>query len=285
MNKTLPLVFLLALAGCGQAPVRDAAPAAAATRPNDNLNAVVWMQTAAEYDAAVRGNYAAALAQLDAAIADPHWNALPEGEASQGFESLPPAIIVDADETMIDNSPNQARHVRDDAPFAYERWLAWVNERRARALPGAVEFAQAANAKGVPVFFVTNRDAPQETDSTIANLRAAGFPIAADASNVLLRGDPRWPGREKSERRKWIAKSHRVVLMLGDNLGDFMDGVAVSVDARRALVEKYAERWGTRWFMQPNPAYGSWEAAVIAACGDAGKADPGACKRGTLRVD
>jgi 5'-nucleotidase (lipoprotein e(P4) family) len=283
MKTFLPLALMLALAACNPAPVRVPAPTPAAA--HDNLNAVLWMQTAAEYEATVRGNYAAALAQLDAAIADPSWNALPEGEAGQGFESLPPAIIVDADETMIDNSPSQARSVRAGGGYAYEKWLAWVNERRARALPGAVEFAQRATAKGVTVFFVSNRDAPQETASTLANLRTAGFPIADDASNVLLRGDPRWSGREKSQRRRWIAKSHRVVLMLGDNLGDFMDGVTTSIEARRALVAKYADRWGTRWFMQPNPSYGSWEAAALSACGEAGKADPTACKRSLLRVE
>ena len=286
MKTLLPFALAFALAACNTAPVRNPAPAAAAVAPaHDNLNAVLWMQTAAEYEAAVRGTYAAARAQLDRALDDPSWNALPDGEAAQGFESLPPAIVVDADETMIDNSPFQARGVRDYDSFAYDHWLAWVNERRALALPGAVEFANYAASKNVPVFFVTNRDAPQETESTIANLRGAGFPIAADASNVLLRGDPRFEGREKSSRRRHIAKTHRVVLMLGDNLGDFMDGVAVSVAARRALVAKYADRWGTRWFMQPNPTYGSWEAALLAACGQAGKADPTACKRSQLRLE
>ena len=286
MKTLLPLALFVALAGCNTAPVREAPPAAAtATAAHENLNAVLWMQTAAEYEAAVRGTYAAARNALDRALADPAWNALPEGEGNDGFETLPPAIIVDADETMIDNSPFQARGVRDGGGFAYENWLAWVNERRARALPGAVDFANYAASKNVPVFFVTNRDAPQETESTIANLRSAGFPIADDASNVLLRGDPRWPGREKSARREYLAKTHRIVLLLGDNLGDFMDGVAATPQARQALVAKYADRWGTRWFMQPNPTYGSWEASVLAACGETGKSDPVACKRTQMRVD
>ena len=285
MKTSLPLALMLALAGCNTAPVREAPAAPATAAAHDNLNAVLWMQTAAEYEAAVRGTYAAAQTQLDAALGDASWNALPEGEAGKGFESLPPAIIVDADETMIDNSPFQARGVRDYGSFAYDNWLAWVNERRARPLPGAVEFANYAASKNVPIFFVTNRDAPAETESTIANLRAIGFPIADDASNVLMRGDARAPGREKSERRRWVAKRHRVVLLLGDNLGDFMDGVAVGVPERQALVAKYADRWGRQWFMQPNPTYGSWEAALLAACGDAGKTDPTACKRGLMRVE
>lgn len=280
--KKILFALVIALAGCNLAPVREAPVTAAA---HDNLNAVLWVQTAAEYEAAVRGTYAAARTQLDKALADPAWNALPDGEASHGFESRPPAIIVDADETMIDNSPFQARGVRDNDSFAYENWLAWVNERRARALPGAVDFANYAASKSVPVYFVTNRDAPAETESTIANLRAAGFPIAADGSNVLLRGDARAPAREKSARRKWVAQRHRVVLLLGDNLGDFMDGVAVGVAERRALVAQYADRWGISWFMQPNPTYGSWEASVLTACGEQGRSDPAACKHSVLRFE
>lgn len=286
MKRLIALAGVALLAGCNAAPVRDTAPAAAAVAPaHDNLNAVVWMQTAAEYDAAVRGTFAAARVQLDKALEDSAWNALPDGEASDGFESRPPAVIVDADETMIDNSPFQARGVRDYEAFAYANWLAWVNERRARALPGALEFAKYAASKNVPIYFVTNRDAPAETESTIANLRAIGFPIADDASNVLMRGDVRAPGREKSERRKWVAQRHRVVLLIGDNLGDFMDGVAIDVAGRQALVARYADRWGTRWFMQPNPTYGSWEASVLAACGEQGKSDPTACKRGLMRLE
>ncbi len=275
-----------ALAGCNAAPVRETPDARAV--PHDNLNAVLWMQTAAEYEAVVRGTYAAARTQLDAALLDPSWTALPAGEASDGFESRPPAIIVDADETMIDNSPFQARGVlaKDDKEgFVYANWLAWVNERRALALPGAVEFARYAASKGVTIYFVTNRDAPAETEATIANLRSLGFPIAEDASNILLRGDTRAPAREKSERRRWVAARHRVLLLLGDNLGDFMDGVNTGVAERRAMIEKYAGWWGVRWFMQPNPTYGSWEAAALQACGEQGKVDPTACKRGLLRAE
>lgn len=281
-------VFLLPLmlAACSAAPTRTESPdAASRSAAHDNLNATIWMQTAAEYEASVRGTYAAARASLDLALADPSWSALPPGERGDGFESLPAAIVVDADETMIDNSPFQARGIRDDADFAYANWLAWVNERRARALPGAVDFANYAASKNVPIFFVTNRDAPAETESTVANLRALGFPIAADASNVLLRGDARAPAREKSARRAWVAQRHRVVLLLGDNLGDFIDGVATSIEQRQALMAPFADWWGRRWFMLPNPTYGSWESSVLQPCGDRAKTDSTGCKRSLLRTE
>ena len=286
----------LALVACNTVPAKHETVAATAAA-HDNLNAVLWMQSAAEYEATTRGVYAAARSSLDLALADPAWNALPEDERQEGFESLPPAIIVDADETMIDNSPFQVRAIRDGKAFVYADWLAWVNERRARALPGAVEFANAAAAHGVTIYFITNRDAPAETEGTIANLRALGFPIADDGSNVMLRGDVRGPGREKSARRRWVGARHRVVLMLGDNLGDFMDGVNVDIAARQALIAPHASWWGVRWFMQPNPSYGSWESAAAIACEsiragttrldqpDSAKLDPHECKRSLLRAE
>lgn len=288
MRRTLLIAMIALLAGCAPAPTRTPAPATApiaAVPAHDNLNATVWMQTAAEYEASVRGVYTAALAQLDAGLADPGWNALPEFERSEGFESLPPAIIVDADETMIDNSPFQARGVRDDASYSRERWLAWVNERRATALPGAVQFTREVARRGVTVYFVTNRDAPQEAEGTLANLRALGFPIAADGSNVMMRGDVRAPGRDKGERRRWIGARHRVLLMLGDNLGDFLDGAGVSVEARQALIAPYAGWWGARWFMLPNPSYGSWEAAVQAGCPQGRELEGRSCKYSRLRLN
>lgn len=290
LRRTLLTAMTALLLGCAAAPTRIPAPAATAAAPaptqaaHDNLNATIWMQTAAEYEAIVRGAYTAALAQLDAALADPAWNALPESERSEGFESLPPAIVVDADETMIDNSPFQARGVRENLGYSRERWLAWVDERRAGALPGAVEFAQAVTKRGVTVFFVTNRDAPDEAEGTLANLRALGFPIAADGSNVLLRGDTRAPGRDKGERRRWIGARHRVLLLLGDNLGDFLDGASVSVEARQALIAPYADWWGSRWFMLPNPSYGSWEAAIQTDCPQGRELEGRVCKYQRLRI-
>ena len=93
----LAALVAASLAACTAAPSRVAAPeAAAATPAHDNLNAVIWMQTAAEYEAAVRGVYASARRSLDQALDDPSWNALPQGEFAAGFEVKPAAIIVEA---------------------------------------------------------------------------------------------------------------------------------------------------------------------------------------------
>ena len=278
LRAFLPLMALY-LAACSTAPVsRETSPLPA----HNNLNATVWMQSAAEYLAATRAAFRTASDQLQHAAADPNWNALPSEERSAGDSKLPLAVIVDADETMVDNSPYQARNIRDDARYTVERWQRWVNERRASAVPGALEFAKQAEALGVTIFFVTNRAYPAEYAGTADNLRQLGFPLAADNSNLFLMGDPRAPEHEKGSRRRWIGERYRVALLIGDNLGDFVDGYRTTVEQRQALVEQYADWWGTRWIMLPNPAYGSWEAAVRLRCQDPQATD---CLRQGLRYD
>lgn len=258
-------LIVLALTACSMPAIKPQADIDAPA--HDNLNATLWMQHAAEYQATVRGIYAAARHALDRALADPGWNALPAEEVQPGFENRPPAIIVDADETLIDNSRFQARGVIENQGYSRERWQAWVNARKAQAMPGALEFTHYVAARGVTIFYVTNRDAPQEYEATVANLRALGFPLADDAANVILRGDPRvLPGREKGERRRHVGRDYRVLLMLGDNLGDFLDGIHADGAARERLMAPYQAWWGERWFMLPNPGYGSWEAAILQGC-------------------
>src|SRR5690606_26216338 len=115
--RLLPASLLFAallLGGCATTPHQSPAAAAPASPPlaHDNLHATIWMQTAAEYNAAVLGAFNLASAQLERALADPDWDALPPVErAGQPVAGLKPAVIVDADETMIDNSPFQARGI------------------------------------------------------------------------------------------------------------------------------------------------------------------------------
>jgi acid phosphatase len=219
--------------------------------------ALAWVQTSAEYDAVVVGAFNAAVPALDRALADPTWTALTE--QSGDFAALPPAIVVDVDETVLDNSPYQARNLQDARTFEPASWAAWVGEERARAVPGAVGFLSAAKAKGVEVFYVSNRDADQ-VEASRANLAALGFPDTEDADTFLFR--PADGPSAKSPRRAKVAETHRVVLVFGDNLFDFVEGDKPDLAARDAIVTEHAGWWGTRWFMVPNPLYGSWDDAL-----------------------
>ena len=270
----VPLIAFV-LGGCAATRPVAVEPAAAATpavaamaapQPDDNLNAVVWTQTAIERELLARQAFAAARAQLARALADPGWDALPREEREGGVERLKPAIIVDIDETMLDNSPYQARLVRDGASYDEFTWAQWCREERAQAVPGALEFARYAAERGVTVFYLSNRARDLNT-VTLANLRRLGFPIA-DREDVFLGLGTVVPGceqngSEKGCRRRLVAREHRVLMQFGDQIGDFVDVLANTPAGRRQAVEPYLGWVGERWFVLPNPTYGSWEPALF----------------------
>ena len=246
---------------------------AAAHGPHELLNAVVWMQTSAEYRAAMLAAYGRATRALDALLADRTATAALEQKGD--FASLPPAVILDVDETILDNLRFEGEQIRRNAStFDSKLWDQWVQEARAVALPGAVEFLKAARQKGVRTFFVTNRDAPGES-ATVANLRQVG--IDAIAEDVLLKGENGWVS-DKTARRAHVAATYRILMLCGDDLGDFISVQGLDVGARAAAVDGHAAWWGERWVVLPNPAYGSWERAVV------GSGDPVERKRRAVRA-
>lgn len=233
---------------------------ASAPQGRPNLDATLWVQTAAEYSSVSRSVYSAAARDLRAYLADSLLTAALEQEGS--FSALPPAVILDVDETVLDNSPYQARLLITGEPYNSDTWAAWVGEGRAEAVPGALEFTDTATRLGITVFYVTNRRSSLE-EATRQNLVAVGFPVRGDLDVVLTRDErPDW-GRSKSSRRRVVAGTHRVLLLVGDDLNDFVDVDGLSVMDRDALAERYADYWGKRWRMLPNPTYGSWERALF----------------------
>ena len=255
------LAAIAVTTGCAaRGPAAGASPAARAAA-HENLNAVIWMQTALEYEASALQAYRLAALQLDAALADRSWTAAIEqtGDAS----TLPPAVILDVDETVLDNSYYQARMVRDNTPYTTATWDPWVQEARATAIPGAREFTQSAAQKGVTVFYVTNRTANLE-EATRKNLAAAGFPLASGVDTILVRGErPEWNASAKGPRRAHVARGYRILMLVGDDLGDFVVEAAGTPPERRARTQPYDGWWGRRWIMLPNPSYGSWERAIV----------------------
>ncbi len=263
MNRLLTACLLLPLAACrSAAPL--VAPTPGAPPAHDNLNAVVWTQTAAEFAATTRTLYTLAAARIADALADTAWTADPFQQQKGGYGTLPPAIVMDVDETVLDNSPYQARLVLAGAPYADSTWRAWVEERRARAIPGAAAFVRQARAEGVQVVFVTNRDAASEK-ATVDNLERVGIGATAPGEDlVLTRGEtPAWATGDKEPRRAAVRARYRVILYVGDNLGDFLSGERASVAERARLAAPFETYWGRRWIMLPNPQYGSWEGAAL----------------------
>ena len=273
----LPLGVVVAaalLAGCAaapnsrkpQAPVAPVAAAPAGPAANDNLNAVVWTQTAVEHDLVYREVFHQAGEKLQLALKDRQWDALPKGERKGPLKKMKPAVIVDIDETVLDNSPYQARLIRDGGEYNEATWAAWCREKAAKPLPGALEFTKLAAKKGVTVYYLSNR-AQDLNDVTLENLREAGFPLAAGENvflglGTLVKGCEQ-VGTEKGCRRQLIGRDHRVLLQLGDQVGDFVDVLANTPDGRSAAVAAYNGWIGERWFVLPNPTYGSWEPALF----------------------
>lgn len=251
------------LSACAHSPFGKpaaAAPAEPVCAANDGLNATLWMQGAVEYKANARAVYALARLRLDEALRDAAWTAVPQMEPA-GYKKMPPAVILDVDETVLDNSAYQARLVSDDTEFSGPQWSAFVDSRSSVPVPGALAFTQYAASKGVAVYYVTNRNSSGET-ATFDNLEAFGFPVSKTPDTLLTQGEKKeWTSRKES-RLAAVAATHRVVLLIGDNFGDFTDAAYGDMAERQAAYEANANHWGRDWLALPNPAYGSWESSL-----------------------
>ncbi len=281
--------FAMPLLAQVPAPAPQATPAPQITitiAGQEKLLAVVWMQRAAEYRAACLQAYRTAAAALPEAIDDPAWTACLEQGPADTFRNLPPAVVLDVDETILDNSAYGARLIADHATYESATWSAWVHEQQAGAIPGALAYVQKAQQLGARVFYVTNRKCDREengkrfTDETDtrANLRKLGFPIVEGEGEdaVLCAGEV----GDKAARRAKLCERFRIVQLVGDNLGDFAPGTDSRKEAdtphgkvvegahvervRSTLVDVVGEWWGVRWILIPNPSYGGFEDALRA---------------------
>jgi acid phosphatase len=252
-RRRLATLILIATLGLATPALGQAPP------PHDLLNAVLWTQRSVEFKATALTAFALARIRLDQALADPSWTAAPQEQAG-AYQSLPPAVIVDVDETILDNSAYQAWMALKDTTFDPATWNAYVKTVTSLPIPGALEFTRYADARGVTVFYVSNRTAEEEA-ATRKNLEKLGFPLSDTVDTMLMaRKRPDW-GSAKGTRRAHVARSHRVLLNVGDNFGDFVDDFRGSEAERLRVFEQHRDRWGREWIMIANPTYGSFESA------------------------
>ena len=276
-SRLLVLFAACALAaGCASPAPHPASAVIAAPTPStpaigvmpaadDNLNAVAWSQTAIEHDLIYLQTYRDAQSRLPQALADPHWDALGKSDRVTPLAGLPPAVVLDIDETVLDNSPYQARVIKSGGEFNAADWAAWCREARARALPGAVAFTQFAARHGIAVIYISNR-ARELDPATLANLRKVGLPVSGPDALLGLGTERKGctqTGTNKGCRRQLVSERYRVLMQFGDQLGDFIDVPHNTGAARREAVTAYLPWIGTRWFVLPNPTYGAWEPALF----------------------
>jgi 5'-nucleotidase (lipoprotein e(P4) family) len=233
------LAGVVAGSGCvTSSPARPASPPIAIPRalPND----IRWFRTSAEYRALTRQTYQLAAERLP--------------ELTRGATPQSWAVILDADETVLDNSEYQRRRALDDSAYTEASWSAWVNERAAIAIPGAPEFTQRVHSLGGRVVIVTNR-AMSLCDATRANLKAVG--VEADLVLCQPPGEsnknPRFERVQAGTAASGFAAA-TVVEWIGDNILDF-PGMSQESRGDPAAFSQF----GKRYFILPNPMYGSWQ--------------------------
>jgi 5'-nucleotidase (lipoprotein e(P4) family) len=199
-----------------------------------------WVRNSAEYRVVLEQTYRLAAVALRHRTAD--------------LQAGTWAVAIDADETLIGNS-QQSKEAALGAPGAFEeQWDAWVERRAAPALPGARPFLELVHELGGRIAVVTNRrerHCPQTAD----NLRAQELPFDV----VLCRGEdrdkaPRWRSVEDGTASPDLPPLE-IIMWLGDNIHDFP---GLDQELRFAESETVLD-FGERFFVLPNPLYGSWE--------------------------
>lgn len=222
-----------------------------------SMLSVLYVQTATEFAANNIQTYANAKDALLKGLEDSSWKAALE--QVDNFEDKSPAIILDVDETVLDNSNFQARTILSGLSYP-NGWAKWVNESNAGAVEGVYDFLHFADKKGVKIYYLTNR-LESFREATKKNILKLGLPFEEDAV-LLMRSEENL--RDKTDRRKKIANENRIVLIIGDQLTDFISTKEAYVfhTERKKLAKKYSDLWGTKWFLITNPTYGRWELSI-----------------------
>ena len=251
-------------------PAQAPAEAREYKSPPPHLHANLWMQTSAEYQALCRQTFNTALREIKQTVkAAKRRQGRPVGP-----DKKPMAVVADLDETILDNARFQSEMDAAawadgmDIGFTTKRWEQWErgNAEEVGLVPGAGPFIAEVEKLKVVMVYISNR-LESLKDSTIGALAHNGINTqglqGGEALRLLLK--PEKSTSNKQERISEVEEKYHVVAYLGDNLGDFPEGpepphnLAQQLAARRKQVESTADLWGIRWFMLPNPVYGSWD--------------------------
>lgn len=211
------------------------------------LYATLWQQKSAEYRACCYQAFNLAQKNLD--------EQLTSIEADKKA-----AVVVDIDETMLDNSPFEGKSIIDQKPYSSGFWKEWSDRAIAQPVPGALEFCKYVEASGAEIFYISNRKI-QEQESTLKNLIRLGFPFA-DMDHIFLQSNE----KSKKSRRNTLAQNHQIVLLIGDNLNDFSE---IFEDRSENFgynqVDKLKSEFGSKFIILPNPMYGNWTSPLYKA--------------------
>ena len=234
---------------------------------HEDLDAVWWIQTSAEFEAITRQTFRLAELNLGDALMDPTWTASTEqqkmfAKKSQELAKLPPAVILDIDETVLDNSGYQTWLIENGKEFDPSSWNDFVRQEASPAISGSKEFIQACRDAQIAVLYVSNREVSVEY-ATRRNLVSTGLLHEDDPDVVFSKKEREGWGSDKQPRRTYLASRYRILMMLGDDLNDFVSlGRHPTSEKRKNIAVKYGDWWGRRWVALPNPNYGGWERSL-----------------------
>lgn len=235
-------MFFLSLLACRQSQKPVEEKQGLSLMPEAPAWGALWQQRAAEYRALSYQAYNTARLSLDQLLKEP--------------SSLPLAVVTDIDETVLDNSPYYVHQAQNKGNYSDSSWVSWTKQVACDSVPGAPSFFRYAASKGVTVFYISNRIREDE-QQTVENLRKFDFPNS-DKEHLMLLAD----SSSKETRRGKVAEKFKIIMLLGDNLGDFS---AIfnnySMDDRRAWTEKNRLEFGRSFIVLPNHMYGNWEEA------------------------
>jgi 5'-nucleotidase (lipoprotein e(P4) family) len=209
----------------------------------DYTTAVLWQQHAGEYRALAFQAYNFAKLSLLPRLA----------EANNGKKNC---VVVDVDETILDNSPFQGYEIRNNRVYDQKDWLNWTSKGIADTVPGALGFLKLAASKGVETFYISNRG-QEEVESTLRNLQQLGFPFADKAHTMF-----RTTTSDKEPRRQMVSEQYNILLLCGDNLSDFSNIFYREGKNTIEQVNAMQRTFGTRFVVLPNPMYGDWEKLI-----------------------
>lgn len=233
MKKYLVLVFafLLPCAVFAQSPARD------------YTNAVLWEQTSGEYRALCFQAFNFAKLSLKEAL----W---------ADTSKKPNCVMVDIDETVLDNSAFQGHEIKKGLSYTPADWAEWTDLAQADTVPGALAFLKFVATRNIETFYVSNRN-QKDYNATLKNLQKFGFPFADDAHLMVSTGSS-----NKEPRRKAVAEKYNILLFCGDNLSDFSNMFYHEGKNTKEQVNQHQALFGTKFIMLPNPMYGDWESAL-----------------------
>jgi 5'-nucleotidase (lipoprotein e(P4) family) len=165
------------------------------------------------------------------------------------------AVVLDADETVIDNSVYEVERTQANLPFNAPAWHEWVTRQTAVPLPGAAAFLARVHALGGRIAIVTNRT-ESECPDTEAVFRAHHLPfdvMLCKADDGLSNKNPRFEALARGTTPAGLPPLE-IVAFVGDNIQDFPGlSQAIVKEGDQAFAD-----FGVRFFVLPNPIYGSW---------------------------